>query len=75
MQCLVTGGSGFLGSHVADELAKKNYKVLLFDKKRAKKLKKNQKMIKGNLENIKLIKQRVLYVGLVELLSNFMTVP
>ena len=59
MQCLVTGGSGFLGSHVADELAKKNYKVLLFDKKRAKKLKKNQKMIKGNLENIKLIKKYI----------------
>ena len=31
MNCLLTGGSGFLGSHVADELAKKGHQLLLSD--------------------------------------------
>ena len=31
MKCLVTGGSGFLGSHVADELTNKGYKVISVD--------------------------------------------
>ena len=29
MKCLVTGGSGFLGSHVADELTKKGHIVII----------------------------------------------
>ena len=28
---LVVGGSGFLGSHVADELTEKGYEVTIFD--------------------------------------------
>ena len=40
MRCLVTGGSGFLGSHVADMLTAKGYKVTIFDKKRSPWLKK-----------------------------------
>ena len=31
MKILVTGGSGFLGSHVADELTKKGHKVEIYD--------------------------------------------
>ena len=30
---LVVGGSGFLGSHVADELTEKGYEVTIFDQK------------------------------------------
>ena len=33
MKCLVTGGSGFLGSHVADELSNNNHEVIIYDKK------------------------------------------
>jgi UDP-glucose 4-epimerase len=28
---LVTGGAGFIGSHVADELAKRGHRVLVLD--------------------------------------------
>ena len=34
MKAVVTGGSGFLGSHVADVLSEKGYKVRIFDKKK-----------------------------------------
>ena len=32
MKVTITGGSGFLGSHVADELSKRGHKVKIFDK-------------------------------------------
>lgn len=53
MKCLVTGGSGFLGSHVADMLSAKGFQVTIFDKKKSPWIKKNQKFIKGNLLNFK----------------------
>jgi len=45
---LVTGASGFLGSHLADLLSSKNFKVRLFDKKKSKHKNRNQKMIIGS---------------------------
>tara|TARA_B100001996_G_scaffold297926_1_gene238325 strand:+ start:126 stop:263 length:138 start_codon:yes stop_codon:yes gene_type:complete len=33
MKITITGGSGFLGSHVADELTARGHKVKIFDKK------------------------------------------
>ena len=36
MKIVVLGGSGFVGSHVADELSKKGHKVKIFDKKKIK---------------------------------------
>ena len=33
MKALVIGGSGFIGSFVADNLSAKGYKVTIFDKK------------------------------------------
>jgi UDP-glucose 4-epimerase len=47
------GGSGFLGSHVADELSKKGYEVTIFDIKNAKWLRDDQKFVKGNILNDK----------------------
>ena len=36
MKITVLGGSGFIGSHVADELSKRGNKVTIFDKKKIK---------------------------------------
>ena len=49
MNILITGGSGFLGSHVADKLSAAGHKVIIFDLAKSKWLKQNQKMIKGNI--------------------------
>lgn len=46
---VVFGGSGFLGSHVSDELTKRNYDVTIFDKSHSKYVSKNQKMIVGDI--------------------------
>ena len=53
MKVIVTGGSGFLGSHVADELTKSNHEVTIFDRKKSNWRTKNQKMFVGNLLNKK----------------------
>ena len=59
---LVTGGAGYIGSHVVEELIKKKYKVIILDnlKKGYKSLiNKKAKFIKGDISNIRLIKQIV----------------
>ena len=45
MKITVIGGSGFLGSHVADALSQKGHKVIIFDKKKIKMDKKKSKNI------------------------------
>ena len=53
MKIIVTGGSGFLGSHVADELSKRGHNVTIFDKKKSKWIRPDQKMYLGNILNAK----------------------
>ena len=53
MKILITGGSGFLGSHVADELTKRGHYVKIFDIKKLNGFEKNQKFIKGNILDFK----------------------
>ena len=42
---IVFGGSGFIGSHVADSLSEKNYEVTIFDSSPSKWLGENQRQI------------------------------
>ena len=49
MRAIVFGGSGFLGSHVADELQRKGHEVVIFDKSESKYLRQGQQMILGDI--------------------------
>ena len=49
LNVIVFGGSGFIGSHVADLLSNNNYNVTIYDLEKSKYLKKNQKMIVGDI--------------------------
>ena len=48
-QAIVFGGSGFLGSHVADSLSDRGYKVTLFDKTPSPYIRPDQRMIVGDI--------------------------
>jgi len=56
---IVFGGSGFIGSHVADELTKANHDVTIFDKNSSTYLKENQKMILGDLNDVDLVTKAI----------------
>jgi UDP-glucose 4-epimerase len=49
---LVIGGSGFMGSHTADELSKRGFDVTIFDLNQSPWLKKDQHMIEGDMLDI-----------------------
>ena len=53
LKVLVIGGSGFLGSHVADELSSRGYLVSIYDQKKSKWIQKNQKFYLGDLNDTK----------------------
>lgn len=56
---VVFGGSGFLGSHVADSLSDDGYSVEIFDLKTSKYLKSDQEMIIGDISNRDQIKEAI----------------
>lgn len=59
MKAIVFGGSGFLGSHVADALLKAGYEVAIFDMKLSPYLKPGQEMIIGNIMDKKAVQNSV----------------
>jgi UDP-glucose 4-epimerase len=51
-QACVIGGSGFLGSHVADQLSAAGYSVTIFDRVASRWLRTGQKMVVGEIRNL-----------------------
>ncbi len=52
MKVIVFGGSGFLGSYVADELSERGHKVAIYDRQKSAYLRKDQSMITGDILDI-----------------------
>lgn len=48
---LITGGAGFIGSHVSDNLLEKGKEVMIFDRRRRKRFRKNCTMFFGDVKN------------------------
>lgn len=57
MNILIIGGSGFLGSHTADALAKDGHKVKIFDIINSPYLQKDQEMIIGSILDKKIVEK------------------
>ena len=49
MKVLVSGGSGFLGSHIADALSEAGHQVVVFDREKSPWLRKGQTMVVGDI--------------------------
>jgi len=48
-KAVVVGGSGFIGSHVADFLSQKGFQVVIYDLKESKWLREDQEMVVGSV--------------------------
>lgn len=57
MKIIVFGGSGFLGSHVADALTEAGHEVTIFDLRQSEFLQPAQKMVIGDILDEKLVRE------------------
>ena len=48
-KAVVVGGSGFIGSHVADHLSDAGYKVVIYDRCQSNRLLNDQEMVVGDI--------------------------
>jgi len=65
MKAVVFGGSGFLGSHIADALTKEGHDVTIFDLQPSNYLKEKQKMVVGDILDQKAVDKAVKGCSLV----------
>ena len=50
-KAVVTGGAGFIGSHLVEELVRQNYNVLVLDN-----------LSTGNIKNLRLVKSKIKFI-------------
>jgi UDP-glucose 4-epimerase len=65
MKVVVFGGSGFLGSHVADALTEEGHDVVIFDRAPSPYIQCNQKMIVGSILDINAVEEAVFDADIV----------
>lgn len=58
-KALVTGGAGFLGSHIADALTARGYDVTIFDRAESRWRQASQKMLVGDISDPEQVKSAV----------------
>jgi len=58
-KAVVVGGSGFIGSHVADHLADAGYRVTIYDKTESPWLKPEQEMVVGDIQDSDRLNQSI----------------
>ena len=62
---LITGGSGFLGSHIADELSILGHQVSILDLKESRFLRPDQRMIIGDITNNSFVNEALKNIDIV----------
>ncbi len=76
---LITGGAGFIGSHIAEQLSDEGYFILVLDSLRTGKVKNleglNVQFIEGDTRNEKLVKNLVDQVQVIFHLAALVSVP
>ena len=70
MNILVTGGSGFLGSHVINQLLKNGYRVINYDLKNNLYINKKCKFVKGNILDYRKI-DKILKKNKIKIIYHF----
>jgi UDP-glucose 4-epimerase len=67
-KAVVVGGSGFIGSHVADHLSDAGYQVTIYDLFQSKWLRNDQQMVTGNVLDLDKLNQ---YIAGADVVYNF----
>jgi UDP-glucose 4-epimerase len=65
MKVVVFGGSGFVGSHVADALSEAGYRVLVFDRVASPYLRNDQEMMVGDILEAEAVRRAVTWAEVV----------
>ena len=63
MSILITGGAGYIGSHIVEQLIKKKNDIIILDNLETghkKLINKKAKFIKGDIKDIKLVKKIII---------------